>query len=334
MPLGGVPHQGWPEARAGFMTSRQAAGRAPKTLEYFRESLDPLQRFCEHEGLAPGDLTTEALERFCVCLQEGGHGGRGPLAPASVRTRLRAVKTFVRYLQARGLLAPTVTTPIPRVTEPILPTLEPAQVRALLAACGVGHEGRRDRFFIRFLLDSGCRLSEALNLRLRDLDLGAMPATATVLGKARTPRQVMMGRETADLGTQYLQARARLVARAGGGAAECVFLGKCGGPWLPRMAQRRLHWLAQAAGVEPSLCHPHAFRHTFARAFLAKGGDSLVLQRVLGHRDLDMTNRYLRAFGGRDTLERAQAFLPSGSLDADSWTGTCAKPRAKRGRPG
>lgn len=323
----------WDEARREFMTARKARGVTPKTLEYLRDSLAPLQRFCEREGLGPEALTTEALERFCVCLQAGEHGGRGPLSEASVLTRLRAVKTFVRYLQGRGTLGAGVVTPIPRLTEPILPTLEPADVRALLEACGAGHEGHRDRFFIRLLLDSGCRLSEALNLRLADLDLGSTPPVATVLGKARRPRPVTMSRETADAGGQYVRARARMLARLAVPDPGRVFLGKCGAPWTPRMAQRRMRYLAAEAGLPPGRCHPHAFRHTFARAFLVRGGDALVLQRLLGHSDLDMTNRYLRAFGGRDTLARAAAFVPSDNLGAETWGGTERAPRRKRGRP-
>lgn len=49
----------------------------------------------------------------------------------------------------------------------------------------------------------------------------------------------------------------------------------------------------------------HMFRHTFARNWVRSGGDSIILQRMLGHSSLAMTEKYVRIF--RDDLEDAVA---------------------------
>ena len=56
--------------------------------------------------------------------------------------------------------------------------------------------------------------------------------------------------------------------------------------------------------------HPHLLRHTFATLWLKNGGDSLMLQRLLGHTTLMMTNRYCQAVGCEDAVESHKRFGP------------------------
>jgi len=56
--------------------------------------------------------------------------------------------------------------------------------------------------------------------------------------------------------------------------------------------------------------HPHLLRHTFATLWLKNGGDSLMLQRLLGHTTLMMTNRYCQAVGCEDAVEVHKLYSP------------------------
>jgi len=56
--------------------------------------------------------------------------------------------------------------------------------------------------------------------------------------------------------------------------------------------------------------HPHLLRHTFATLWLKNGGDSLMLQRLLGHTTLMMTNRYCQAVGCYDAVEAHKLYSP------------------------
>lgn len=57
----------------------------------------------------------------------------------------------------------------------------------------------------------------------------------------------------------------------------------------------------------------HVLRHTFASHFMMKGGNILVLQRILGHTDIKMTMRY--AHFAPDHLEDAVRFNPLSDID-------------------
>ena len=65
--------------------------------------------------------------------------------------------------------------------------------------------------------------------------------------------------------------------------------------------------LRQRTGI---YVHVHLLRHTFATMWLKNGGDSLMLQRLLGHTTLMMTNRYCQAVGCYDAVEAHKKFSP------------------------
>jgi site-specific recombinase XerD len=60
--------------------------------------------------------------------------------------------------------------------------------------------------------------------------------------------------------------------------------------------------------------HPHLLRHTFATMWLKNGRDSLMLQRLLGHTTLMMTNRYCQTVGSYDALESHKKYSPVDNL--------------------
>ena len=81
-----------------------------------------------------------------------------------------------------------------------------------------------------------------------------------------------------------------------------LFLNARGGQLTPRGISLRLKEYAAKYGIDPSLVHPHAFRHLFARNFLKKENDIALLADLLGHSSIETTRIYLQ----RSSLEQGR----------------------------
>lgn len=142
----------------------------------------------------------------------------------------------------------------------------------------------RLRAAMLLLLDSGLRASEICSLTVGDLHL--KEGYAIVMGKGRVERRVEFGPRTGQAIWRYLASRGTLQPQE-------PFLVSRTGKGLDRdELTKRLHAMGLRAGVEN--CHTHRFRHTFAVMFLRNGGNSLVLQRLLGHSTMEMVRRYVK----------------------------------------
>ncbi|MFZ0091888.1 MAG: tyrosine-type recombinase/integrase [Solirubrobacteraceae bacterium] len=160
---------------------------------------------------------------------------------------------------------------------------------ALIKACSTrAPTGVRNRALIAVLWRSGLRISEALALELRDIDLEA--GTLRVRhGKGDKSRTVGLDEQTAALLARWLDRRRRL----GPGARAPVFCTLQGGRVDASYVRRLLPRLATKAHVERRV-HAHGLRHTYAAELAREGTPINVIRDALGHTSLAVTDRYLR----------------------------------------
>jgi integrase len=206
------------------------------------------------------------------------------------------VRHFCRWLESEGEADQDATAGIrtPAPGDPETPVLSDADLRALLSTCaGTDFTARRDTAIIMLFLDGGLRLSELAGLQVADVDL--RDRIVFVAGKASRRsgprhRAVPLGVKAARALDRYLRERRRHpyadTAR--------LWLGSRGRPTLDAdgvkaMLKRR----GADAGITD--LHPHAFRHTWAHACRAAGGNEGDLMLLGGWRSRAMLDRYGKA---------------------------------------
>jgi site-specific recombinase XerD len=201
----------------------------------FSQAVDSFLLYCESKNLTPGTIgwygdkladVTRLLDdppveevslddlRRLVAYWTKDHRLYPQLAPRDKGTGLspnttngyiRALRALFRFLVEEGLLVhdPSARLRRLKVAEERRTVLTPEEVR-LITACSSGSTftDRRNRCLFLLLVDSGLRISEAIGLKIGDVDRGVR--TATVLGKGRKVRTVPFGRQTGRALGSYL----------------------------------------------------------------------------------------------------------------------------------
>lgn len=169
------------------------------------------------------------------------------------------------------------------------------EVDALLAACGRGPAGVRNRALIVVLWRAGLRLDESLSLLPKDVDLDV--GSITVLhGKGDRRRVVGIDPQACAVIRDWIERR-RELGLSRGAPLFCTFsAGHAGQPagrklW-PSYVRDLLKRLAARAGIEKRV-HPHGLRHTHATELAREGAPIHYIRKQLGHSSLAITERYI-----------------------------------------
>ena len=265
-------------------------GVSPNTLAAYRSDTARFIRWRREHAPGPIEaIGVGTLAGYVRHLTESG------LAPSSVGRHLASLSTFFRFLIYEGRMVENAAKLLdaPAIWDRLPTVLGPAAVGRLLEAPDASTPiGRRDRAALETLYATGCRASEVVGLRPRDLDLDR--GMARCVGKGDKERVVPLGSRAREALVAYLKEdRPIFAARRPG--AEAVFLGKTGRPLTRVGLWRLVKGAAARAGLpEGANVGPHTLRHSFATHLLAGGADLRVVQELLGHASIATTQIYTR----------------------------------------
>jgi integrase/recombinase XerD len=264
-------------------------GLSRNTLEAYRSDLQQLGEFLQRVGIEPLAVTGAVLSSFVSELAEG-RDGRRAAAPATLQRKTACLRSFYRYLRRDGILEsdPTKDLRSPRSRARLPRVLSRDQVNRLLEQPkGDTQAAGRDRALLETMYACGLRASEAITLKLSDLDLEAGVLVAH--GKGAKERLVPIGTTAVGALHTYLdRVRPQLV---GIKEEPHVFVNLRGHALSRQGLYKIVQRHARTAGLDSSMS-PHTLRHTFATHLLAGGCDLRSLQEMLGHADIGTTQIY------------------------------------------
>jgi integrase/recombinase XerD len=234
-----------------------------------------------HTAKPLNQISLGDLISFTQSLSEAG------LAPISRARTVASVKSLFGFCRRMAYIEtdPAIALPLPRYESRLAERMiGESDVERLLSV----ETSLRDRALVAVLYLGGLRVSEACNLRWRNLQPRAGAGQVTVFGKNGRTRAIPMAQEAWLLLVQL---------RGDTGGDDLVFASRSG----RRLDRGRvgviLRRAAQTAGVNDHLS-PHWLRHAHASHALDHGAPIHLVQATLGHSSVATTSRYLHARPG------------------------------------
>ena len=146
--------------------------------------------------------------------------------------------------------------------------------------------GQRNLVIIRLLYATGVRVSELVNIKIKDIDVN--DRTIRILGKGSKERVVVFGINTQSDLKKYLSDGRRQLNIKGN---DYLFLNKDGNRLSSRYVRKIIDDIVVKASIKMHIS-PHMLRHTFATEMLNNGADLVSVKDLLGHESLNTTSIY------------------------------------------
>jgi integrase/recombinase XerD len=242
------------------------------TLEWYKHSF---------RWLPSESPTQEDLRDAVMRMREDGCKATG------CNSAIRAINAYLHWCARPDTkCSPACTHPrIAALKEEqlVLPTFNAAEVASLVRWRPRTRCERRLHLLVLFLLDTGARITEALTLKMSEIDFDNL--LVTLDGKGRKQRVVPFSFELRKALHRYVRDYPRKPDALLLASKNETMLGR-------RVMLRDVKRLCKRLGFNPPARTLHAIRHTFAVNYIRRGGSVFHLQKCLGHSTLEMTRRY------------------------------------------
>ena len=175
------------------------------------------------------------------------------------------------------------------------------QIKKIMGAAAQGAPNsfllKRDMAMVGILTFCGLRRNELISLEVRDIDLfDSFITIRPETSKSKTIRKIPINTHLKLYLTEYIQERKQRSYKS-----EYLF--------VSNNMDRRLtlhglkHWVERINHASGVKFHLHRFRHTFATNLAMQDVGVIKIQKLMGHRDIKMTQTYLRSVSTEEMRE-------------------------------
>jgi integrase/recombinase XerD len=253
---------------------------------YYRD----LERFAAYMKISKGIediriVSNEMLEDYFSYLRRNGY------KDTSISRSIASLKAFYHFLKKEGVIVEDLSADLkaPKIEKQEVEVLTAYEVSLLLDQPKKNKpKGIRDRAMLELLYATGIKVSELINLKVRDVNLYM---GYIVVQAEHRERMIPFGTAARNALLIYLEESRDLLLK--GNISVYLFVNVSGTPMSRQGFWKLLRYYGQKAGIHKTIT-PYTIRHSFAMHLVENGADIKSLQEMLGHSDVSITQRYTK----------------------------------------
>lgn len=269
-------NDGLKTAHQQFLAFLGTRKRAQATIIAYGKDIEQLISFLTNiNKKSIKEVTREELEAFLKKL------GADNYTPKSVSRKINSIKTFFRFLKTNGVLSQDPAGEIEHPKYEVKPPriLSKLEYRALRDAC---RADARTHAIVELFLQTGIRIGELANLAINDVKDTELHVAAQ---EGHAERSVPLNKAAKEALNRYLATRNTDEAN------KALFITKSGRSLLIRNIRTAIDRYFRVAGIEDAKVND--LRHTFIAHHLMAGTPITTLSKLVGHKRLSTTEKYL-----------------------------------------
>lgn len=273
-----------------FITNLTEQGKSNFTIIAYKKDLEQFVGYTSTQEITDiRDVKKDHIDGFIKKLLNENYTKK------SASRKLNSIRTFFRFLKSNSIVDhnPSLDVVHPKYTQTVPRVFSKLEYRAIR---DVAKEDPRTYAMVEVLLQTGVRIGELTNIRIEDVK----ETSLHIRPHGKNPqREIPLNKAVKKAVDDYLR------VRAPGTAEDPLFITRTGKPLLIRNIRQIISSCFKEVGVDNATIND--FRNTFIAYQLSLGHPIDYIAKVVGHRRLSSTERFLQLRpNGDDEAEKKE----------------------------
>lgn len=286
-----------------FQQHNQIKWLSSHTLEYYRDTIRHFFDFCHETGIVDLSAVNSNIFDDFILWMENKYQNH-----TTINCYIRAARAFLYFYMSQGLVEPFKIHAI-KEEEKAIEIYSDTEIAKLIQKPNLKKypfAQYRDWIMCIYFLETGNRLQSVINIKVSDVHFDE---NYIVLRWTKNKHQqiVPITRALATVLPDYIS--------TWGLSPESYLFPNAEGQQLDENSLKNsMNAYNKSRGVTKTGIH--RFRHTFAAKFIQNGGGAFQLQRLMGHRSIATTQKYVHLFA-TDLAKAAEDYSICGNIQSN-----------------